>query len=182
MIIIIDDFLSNVDFKLVQNEIKSNHHLIKEPPAHQDTKQFLRWYVDRDYEGHRKDSDILRIMQRELFEGKFAREAKKHFEAPWIYLPVTTHHETQVTKYMKGNSYMWHNDNHKGRLFNYILYMNDDFKGGELALSYTSKKHIDKIVTPKTNRLVVIPSFYWHKVRTILDGNRYTVNGHIGMR
>jgi len=181
-VIIIDNFLKKEDFKLVKNEVEGNQHLINSTPKYKDTKQYLRWDIDRYYEGHRQDSDILKIIQEGLFQGKLAKEAKKYFEPPWIYLPVTTRHETQVTKYSTGNNYMWHADNTGGRLMNYILYMNDDFKGGQLAMSFTDKKHIDSVITPKTNRLVVMPSFYWHKVKTIIKGERYTVNGHIGMR
>jgi len=180
-VIVIDNFLSKEDFELVREEIKANGHLITRVPDNTTISQYRRWFVDNTYENRRNDSNILKIMEMGLFGGKFAKECAKYHEAPWVHLLQTSKHETQVTKYMKGQQYGWHNDNKSGRLINYILYINDSFKGGELAVSYTTKRHVDKLISPKSNRLVAIPSFYWHKVKPINEGNRYTVNGHIGM-
>jgi predicted 2-oxoglutarate/Fe(II)-dependent dioxygenase YbiX len=53
-----------------------------------------------------------------------------------------------------------------------ILYLNDDYEGGELYF-----EAFDVLIKPKANQLVFFPSGseFRHEVRPVLNGNRYTL-------
>jgi hypothetical protein len=53
-----------------------------------------------------------------------------------------------------------------------ILYLNDDYEGGELYF-----EELDLLIKPKTNQLVFFPSGseFRHEVRPVVSGDRYTL-------
>jgi Rps23 Pro-64 3,4-dihydroxylase Tpa1-like proline 4-hydroxylase len=53
-----------------------------------------------------------------------------------------------------------------------ILYLNDDYLGGELYF-----EELDVLIKPKSNQLVFFPSGceFRHEVKPVLDGDRYTL-------
>ena len=110
---------------------------------------------------------------------------------------------SQYTVYEEGGKYLWHIDSEpmikpdfkRLRVANYIYYINDDFEGGELELSYKRdveyegefyntppfvELSADKVIIPKKNTLIIMPSDMWHRVKPIIKGKRRTINGHIG--
>ena len=77
------------------------------------------------------------------------------------------------------------------RIANFILYLNDDFEGGKLEMSFKNDMDLndlpsdiqtDLLITPKKNTLVIMPSDVWHRVNPVIKGKRKTINGHIGFK
>lgn len=104
-------------------------------------------------------------------------------------------YEVQYTRYKSNglDAYMWHFDHGNGqrRVLNYILYLTDDFDGGEtdlsadLALNYDNGITAHKInytIKPERNMLLMFPSWIMHRVRPSFSGGiRKTLNGHVQM-
>lgn len=84
----------------------------------------------------------------------------------------------QVLKYSGGGHYDFHVDhgNTTPRTWSCILFLNDNFEGGELLFKYPLSKEIVKI-PKKTNTLIVWPSnfLFPHKVTPVTKGERYSV-------
>lgn len=72
----------------------------------------------------------------------------------------------------------WHceagNTQSEDRVLTYLLYLNDDFEGGETEFMF--QKHREK---PKKGKLVLFPSYYTHTHRggIVLDGTKYVATG-----
>jgi len=203
----IDDFLTTDEISTIDNELSQISHKLEEVQTQSENNiisLFSRIYLDKYYENNRDKSDILKIMQSKIFSNMTYNKMGKK-EILMNLIPFSTNNETQYTVYEKGGKYLWHIDSEpitrldftRLRISNYIYYINDDFEGGELELSY--KKDVeyegefynappfvelsaDKVIIPKKNTLIIIPSDMWHRVKPITRGKRRTINGHIGFR
>ena len=73
----------------------------------------------------------------------------------------------EIVKWPTGSKMTLHRD--EGDTFSWIIYLNDDFEGGETV--------IDGIkIQPKIGRLVLFSNgFYEHEVKEITKGTRYTL-------
>lgn len=84
----------------------------------------------------------------------------------------------QILKYIDGGHYNFHVDHGPTvpRTFSCILFLNDDFEGGDLLFKYPYSKEVVKI-PKKSNTLVVWPSnfLFPHKVTPVTKGERYSV-------
>ena len=203
----IDDFLTTDEISTIDNELSQISHKLEEVQTQSENNiisLFSRIYLDKYYENNRDKSDILKIMQSKIFSNMTYNKMGKK-EILMNLIPFSTNNETQYTVYEEGGKYLWHIDSEpitrldftRLRISNYIYYINDDFEGGELELSY--KKDVeyegefynappfvelsaDKVIIPKKNTLIIIPSDMWHRVKPITRGKRRTINGHIGFR
>jgi Rps23 Pro-64 3,4-dihydroxylase Tpa1-like proline 4-hydroxylase len=104
-------------------------------------------------------------------------------------------YEVQFSRYESSGEdlYGWHVDcgSYDHRTLNWILYLTDDFKGGETEISpdtvlfeedhETIRKHkACWSLKPEKNTLLIFPSYLVHRVRPSTDGEtRKTLNGHI---
>jgi len=68
-----------------------------------------------------------------------------------------------------------HNDLYDDNKFTCIFFLNEDYRGGELKLYTWSKDTCTFPVElkPKTNSMVIFPSFIYHSVNEVKDGTRY---------
>tara|TARA_S200002703_G_scaffold87540_1_gene75437 strand:+ start:1017 stop:1634 length:618 start_codon:yes stop_codon:yes gene_type:complete len=91
---------------------------------------------------------------------------------------LSTINEVSILKYQPGGHYILHSDYHTKfqREFSFILFVNDDYEGGELHFADPNHKN-ETIIKPKKNRVVFFPSnfMYPHKVNAIKNGTRYSV-------
>tara|TARA_R110002051_G_scaffold73626_2_gene133848 strand:+ start:83 stop:736 length:654 start_codon:yes stop_codon:yes gene_type:complete len=210
-IIRVDNFLTDIEFDKFNEELLILNYSLREETKQENNSQitikYSRVYVDMYYDGNRDKSNILKIIQAKLFNEKMYNKIPTT-EALLKMIPLSNHSECQYTIYNKGGSYSWHTDYNIDRYYsrpfrvaNYIYYLNDDFDGGELHISYKkdSVNGVDKILTekinyadmtagltsdiiivPKKNTLIIMPSDAWHTVTPITKGKRRTINGHIG--
>lgn len=79
-----------------------------------------------------------------------------------------------LIKYEKGDHYPNHYDGNTslGRHLSAILYINDNFKGGELYF-----KNFDVTIKPKAGMLLLFPSnyAYQHEALPIIEGTKYAI-------
>ena len=82
-----------------------------------------------------------------------------------------------------GGFHNWHyengyytNDLDKNRLLAWMVYLNDDYEGGETEFNYLSKR-----VKPKKGTLLMWPTGFTHTHRggMVISGNKYILNGWI---
>ncbi len=77
-----------------------------------------------------------------------------------------------------GGYHVWHDENsalqHSNRCLVWIIYLNDDFKGGETEFLYYKKR-----VQPEKGKLIIWPAGMTHAHRggLVLEGNKYIVTG-----
>ena len=86
--------------------------------------------------------------------------------------------EIQILKYHVGGHYKFHIDNALNipRTYSCILFLNDDYEGGDLVFKFPGEDNEYKIKTQK-NSVVVWPSnfLYPHSVKPVTKGERYSV-------
>jgi len=81
--------------------------------------------------------------------------------------------EAEIVHYPSGGMFMPHSDANRVkpyRAFSVILYLNEDFDGGETQFpdsGYTC--------SPKTGRVLVFPSYLVHAGQTVLAGEKYVL-------
>lgn len=91
---------------------------------------------------------------------------------------ITTTNDTgyNFLIYEEGGFYKEHVDDYAKEYFrrrvSAVLFLNDDFEGGELV--FFNKSHV---ITPKKNKIVFFPSLYMfpHQVLPITKGIRYSI-------
>jgi Rps23 Pro-64 3,4-dihydroxylase Tpa1-like proline 4-hydroxylase len=212
-IIRVDNFLTDIEFDKFNEELLKLNSSLREETKQENnseiTIKYSRVYLDDYYVDNRDKSNILKIIHANLFNEKIYNKIPVTEELLKM-IPISDHSECQYTVYPKGGSYSWHTDYNIDRYYsrpfriaNYIYYLNDDFDGGELHISYKkdSVNGVDKLLTeainytdmtaglksdiiivPKKNTLVIMPSDAWHTVTPITKGKRRTINGHIGFK
>jgi Rps23 Pro-64 3,4-dihydroxylase Tpa1-like proline 4-hydroxylase len=89
--------------------------------------------------------------------------------------------ECVVNKLIKNCKINIHND---GTLYTHILYLNDEYTGGELLILGNKKTNKDKrqivlTIQPEKNLSILFSENHFHKVNPILDGERYTLTTFI---
>lgn len=76
-----------------------------------------------------------------------------------------------ITNMQVGNAYDVHNDiREEEDGFSLILYINDNFEGGELNFF-----HLNMEYKPVQGEIVVFPHFLYHSVNDVKVNNRYTI-------
>tara|TARA_E500000318_G_scaffold874_1_gene1179 strand:+ start:357 stop:932 length:576 start_codon:yes stop_codon:yes gene_type:complete len=89
--------------------------------------------------------------------------------------------DIQILKYEPGGFYTWHID-HAGdvipRTMSCILFLNNDYKGGNLCFRDPNGEN-EISIEPKPARLIIWPSnfLYPHTVKPVTEGTRYSVVG-----
>ena len=76
-----------------------------------------------------------------------------------------------ATKYNPGIGMNTHVDSDTGVEMGALMYLNDDFEGGELT--YSDTDGILHEIKPKTGDMVYCPSWYPHGVNAVRSGTRY---------
>ena len=76
-----------------------------------------------------------------------------------------------ATKYIPGVGMATHTDSKVGEEMGALMYLNDDYEGGELT--YTDSEGNEKTIKPKTGDMVYCPSWYPHGVNKVTKGTRY---------
>jgi len=71
-----------------------------------------------------------------------------------------------ATKYIEGIGMVTHTDSEPGQEMGVLMYLNDDYEGGELTYN-------DQTVSPKAGDAVYCPSWYPHGVNVVTKGSRY---------
>lgn len=183
----IDNFLTEAQIRSIRKEISDNKMNFIDFSNPERVINFHRWYIDESY-NNRSESHILTIFGKELWNDRVQDAmSKSRNDLSFALHNLSDKHETQVTSYLDGNEFEWHNDHHfanfwTGRIENWIYYLNDNVEGGELEIED------DQIYTlkPVYNRLIIMPSYLKHRVKKVktnqtkVMNGRLTINGHVG--
>ena len=93
----------------------------------------------------------------------------------------------QIGQYPTGGHYNWHVDgvgiepinapeneflHGKTRKISFVLWLNDDFEGGEFEFHKSHTK--DNVIKPKQGTIVLFPSWIMHRVKPVKKGTRYS--------
>jgi|TARA_R110002096_G_scaffold95641_1_gene214172 Rps23 Pro-64 3,4-dihydroxylase Tpa1-like proline 4-hydroxylase len=193
-VLLIDDFLSPQELKKVKDELTFHKDdIVVDPFIDHKYSVYLRMFIDKVYEGRRTDSDILSIVGSKMFSEETYKITRELDSYSFQSFPHTSSNETQVTSYMNGGHYKWHQDLGHARTISYVLPINMHEKkwtDGELKLNYRphSGAKVEDIITivPKENQLIMFSSHVLHKVEhvklkseDVFDG-RLSINGHVG--
>jgi predicted 2-oxoglutarate/Fe(II)-dependent dioxygenase YbiX len=76
-----------------------------------------------------------------------------------------------ATKYVPGIGMDIHIDSQEGEEMGVLMYLNDDYVGGELT--FTTPDGENHSISPKKGDAVYCPSWYPHGVNKVTEGNRY---------
>lgn len=95
------------------------------------------------------------------------------------YIPgLPSCNQIDLLKYEKGNHYNFHVDamNYSNRTLSSILFLNNDYEGGELTFKNTFNEE-ELTIKPFPGKLVVWPSnmMFPHAVKPVKKGTRYTI-------
>mgnify|MGYP003664029801 CR=1 FL=1 len=112
---------------------------------------------------------------------------KANEEAGWNF-DISGIQDLQLSKYSEGEKYSWHIDlqhTNPMRKLTYNVVLNDDFEGGDFQFSWGSpsapyKKRVKLEPQLKIpGRMVVFPSYYYHRVTPVTSGVRYSLTGWV---
>ena len=122
----------------------------------------------------------------ELFDmvGHYGASANRQGE--WN-LQTNAMESIQIGQYPTGGHYDWHVDglgldpidapenellHGKTRKISFVLWLNDDFEGGEFEFH---KSHIkNNVIKPKQGTILLFPSWVMHRVKPVKKGTRYS--------
>ena len=96
-----------------------------------------------------------------------------NLEKKYSFLKEAKLVNNQIVKLPEGSYHPEHYDRRKNEIdkWAFFLYLNDDFKGGELVVE-------GKEIIPEIGKLVIFEAGkIKHKVNKVLKGNRYTLAG-----
>jgi hypothetical protein len=89
--------------------------------------------------------------------------------------------DAKLQKTVAGEGYhVWHAENTdlmtRNRLLVFMLYLNDDFEGGETEFLYQKRR-----IEPKKDRLLIWPTSFTHthKGDMVLEGEKYVLTGWV---
>jgi len=153
----------------------------------------------------KRQSSIYWVEQQWVFNLVRQYIIQANIDAGWNF-DISYMPPFQLTKYDKGDFYDYHVDgfstvpynredlgeaNGKVRKLSFSLLLNDTYEGGELEIGILGQKYLDSIpnltsdmpeftfneVTKKPGSIIIFPSFLWHRVKLITNGNRYSLVG-----
>ena len=92
---------------------------------------------------------------------------------------ITKISSVDILKYEAGGFYKIHSDDHTKfpRILSVIIFLNNDYEGGELNFHDPVTKKIYKTIKPVPGRCVMWPSnfMYPHSVSPVTKGTRYSI-------
>ncbi len=88
----------------------------------------------------------------------------------WSYTLIKDFNAFILNKYDVGDHFKGHYDgfqmNNQRNDFSFTLFLNDDYKGGELVIE-------GQTIKPQKGYAVIYPSNQYHEVKPVLEGTRY---------
>jgi len=96
---------------------------------------------------------------------------KEYPQGPYMNDPEKTN---TLLRYRGGQKFNFHNDwgSHNNRVISYLIYLNDDYSGGEIDFKYIGIKF-----KPKANSMVIFPSnfLFAHEALPVESGEKFAV-------
>jgi len=182
-LIIRDNIFQKREADFLQQEVKDRIPYLKQ--WFYDESMIYRLSLDDYYKQNRANSPALQFIPK-VFNNELKDEIQKIEDYAFHRMSLKYEFDTFLTQFREEDIlYRWHKDSTEAepRIFmSWIYYVNDDFEGG--ILHY--KKDGEEIpVTPKKNRIVLLPANIPHMISPIKynEGQniRTTLNGFMYM-
>jgi len=125
-----------------------------------------RIYLDNLYENKREQSNILQCYQK-LFTNKIINKYKEKTLAARTYETTNTDW-SQVSYYENNNNYDEHFDQFMHSVLIWFYHEPKRFDGGDLIFT-----DLNETVKCKHNRMILFPSYYYHKVNKVTMEEQY---------
>ena len=201
--IIIDNLLTEKQVKAVLDEIAS-FNLYHVSPAR--NYKYWTWFFEDD--PLRNERVICQIFDNIWSDSRINDALEKNYNYASHMMKGADTDQTQVKIEGIDDECNWHRNDYasmKGHLilmtWLYYLKPKDNYTGGEFEYSFENirqkRENWDPVEEPKEtikienkhNRMVLIPSFFWHRVNPVkftqydspLDG-RISINGRVGYK
>lgn len=99
---------------------------------------------------------------------------KDLFRLSWLSIQKTSADGSVDTCFRHDSHPQPQDDENLHRILNITVYINDDFKSGELSFA-----EFDRRIVPRPGKVVIFPSYFTHTYRqeAVNNGDRYQVNG-----
>lgn len=128
-----------------------------------------------------RDCEVSFVEDQTLYDLILSYASRVNEAAKWFF-DIDFVEPLQLTKYEKGNSYDWHQDEsewsrnkrkgEKIRKISFTLLLNEDFQGGYFHL-------INQPIEMKTGQMIFFHSDDYHRVAPVEDGTRYSLVGWV---
>ena len=108
-----------------------------------------------------------------------------NLEMGWLF-DLTGLENLQLSKYTMQERYGWHHDvqpGNKCRKLTFNVVLNEDYQGGDFQFSWGSpsapyrKRVIPEPALKRAGKIVIFPSYYYHRVQPVIKGVRYSLTG-----
>ena len=129
-----------------------------------------RIYLDELYENKRERSSILHCYQK-LFTREIINKYKEKTLAARTY-DITNTDWSQVSYYENNNNYDKHYDEFMHSVLIWFYRKPKRFAGGDLIFT-----DLNETVKCKHNRMILFPSYYYHKVNKVIMKEQYRNKG-----
>ena len=146
---------------------------------------------DDSTDGTRLDDEVRKTLihwsnEQDLFNMVSNYGSSANRQGQWG-LETSAMESIQIGQYPTGGHYNWHVDglgivpinapenkflNGKTRKISFVLWLNDDFEGGEFEFHPSHIK--DNVIKPKRGTIVCFPSWVMHRVKPVTKGTRYS--------
>ena len=179
--LVVDNFYNKEEQNLIWTELDSHkeNFVVDEGTANRGVAKnnngkpianLSRIYLDELYENKRERSSILHCYQK-LFTREIINKYKEKTLAARTYA-ITNTDWSQVSYYENNNNYDKHYDEFMHSVLIWFYRKPKRFDGGDLIFT-----DLNKTVKCKHNRMILFPSYYYHKVNKVIMKEQYKNKG-----
>jgi len=179
--LVVDNFYNKEEQSLIWTELDSHkeNFVVDEGIANRGVAKNIngkpianlsRIYLDELYENKRERSSILHCYQK-LFTREIINKYKEKTLAARTYA-ITNTDWSQVSYYENNNNYDKHFDEFMHSCLIWFYRKPKRFDGGDLIFT-----DLNETVKCKHNRMILFPSYYYHKVNKVIMKEQYKNKG-----
>ena len=179
--LVVDNFYNKEEQSLIWTELDSHkeNFVVDEGIANRGVAKnnngkpianLSRIYLDELYENKRERSSILHCYQK-LFTREIINKYKEKTLAARTYA-ITNTDWSQVSYYENNNNYDKHYDEFMHSVLIWFYRKPKRFAGGDLIFT-----DLNETVKCKHNRMILFPSYYYHKVNKVIMKEQYKNKG-----
>lgn len=133
-----------------------------------------------DNYGLKKHISFTETHWRNFLNFKFSQAVEHYIHSCGLnYIRLSKVTEITLLRYKKGGFYNIHTDHLSTcpRDLSLILFLNNDYKGGDLEFYSPDGKELMYVAKPQVGKLVIWPSYFLfpHQASPVLEGERFVV-------
>jgi len=174
------DVFTDEQVELIHEEIRAIKFHVK--PFYFGKNRIHRIDLDALFKSNRNASPMLQYAYSVIYGEKITEKIKNTLDLAYNKMIGRHQYSTVYSEYRESQEYSWHVDAERDSnvFMSFIIYLNNDFEGGELVIKFDKE---ELIVKPEVNKLVLMPAYLMHKINPIKynDKSNYrtTINGFL---